>query len=276
MRSILFVPGNRPERFQKACESGADAYCIDLEDAVPPSQKGSARSAALEHIALKRSVSNCCLRINSLASQVGLEDLLALSSLLNEQKIVPACIIVPMVSSAFEIRQILRVLNDHPSLKIMPMMETPQGLGNLPAILEQGRNHIEAVTFGCADYAASMGSDMSWDSLLLARSSIVQAASRHSVQCIDGPFFEIPDLAGLEAQARRVAGLGFSGKLAIHPSQIQTINEAFVPSPEKISWARSVITVFEKAGGGVVSLDGMMIDQPVIDQATRIIASAKQ
>ena len=275
MRSILFVPGNRQQRFQKACDSGADAYCIDLEDAVPAAEKEEARNAALAHVVSTAST-NFCLRINSLSTKAGLEDLLGLSLFLREENILPSCIILPMAASAFEIRQVLHVLEYHPSLRLIPMVETPQGLDNLPAILEEGRGHIEAVAFGFADYAASIGSDMSWDALLNARSSMVKAAAGYTVPCIDGPHFEISDLVGLKAEALRVSGLGFSGKLAIHPSQVKVINEVFTPSEEKLSWARDVIAAFEKAGGGVVSFDGMMIDQPVIDQANRILASEKQ
>jgi len=274
MRSILFVPGNRKQRFQKACDSGADAYCIDLEDAVAAADKEEARNAALAHIVSTTPV-NCCLRINSLSTKAGLEDVLGLSSFLENEGVLPACIILPMIESAFEIRQLLHVLDYPPALKLIPMIETPQGLDNLPAMLEEGGGHIEAVAFGSADYAASIGSDMSWDALLNARSSLVKAAAAYSVPCIDGPHFEISDLEGLEEQALRVNGLGFSGKLAIHPSQVKVINDVFSPSEEKLSWARDVITAFEKAGGGVVSFDGMMIDQPVIDQANRILASEK-
>jgi citrate lyase beta subunit len=276
MRSILFVPGNRPERFQKARDSGADSYCIDLEDAVPALEKEAARNAALAHIADSKSESTiCCLRINSLATSHGLEDLLALA-IAAQNNALPECIVLPMACSPFELRQIVQVLNHHPDLKILPMIETPEGLDNLPAILAEGAGHIEAIALGCADYAAAIGSDMSWDALLNARSSMIRAASAYSVSCLDGPFFNIPNLAGLSEESSRVSSLGFSGKLAIHPSQVKTINQVFAPSREKISWARNVIAAFEQAGGGVASFDGMMIDQPVVDQAKRILASEKQ
>ncbi len=272
MRSILFVPGNRPERFVKASESGADIYCIDLEDAVPPGQKDAARQSALEH--LRSAGSNCYLRINGLATLAGLEDLVALAAVAKDNAL-PAGIVLPMAASAFELRQIASVLSGSAALKIMPMIETPEGLDNLPAILEAGLGRIEALAFGCADYAAATGSDMSWDALLSARSAMVKAASRHGVQCIDGPCFDISDLDGLKEDCASVSRLGFSGKLAIHPSQVETINQVFAPSAEQLNWAQEVINAFEQAGGGVLSHDGMMVDQPVIDQARRILASEK-
>lgn len=275
MRSLLFVPGNRPERFSKACDSGADGYCIDLEDAVPQAQKEAARNAALAHIADRTSGGPACyLRINSLATNHGLEDLLALS-LAATNNALPDCVVLPMASSPFELRQIMQVLSCHPDLKLLPMIETPEGLDNVSAMLVEGRGRVVALALGCADYAAAIGSDMSWDALLDARSTMLKAASVHTVPCLDGPCFDIPNLASLQEDAARVSRLGFSGKLAIHPSQVDTINDIFSPSEEKINWARAVIAAFEKAGGGVVSFEGMMVDQPVIDQAKRILAGER-
>ncbi len=275
MRSLLFVPGNRPERFAKARDSGADSYCLDLEDAVPAAEKEAARDAALAHIAdRKLGGPACCLRINSLATKHGLEDLLVLSAAASHN-VLPDCVVLPMASSSFELRQIIQVLSCHPDLKILPMIETPEGLDNMPAMLLEGRGRIAALALGCADYAVAIGSDMSWDALLYARCSMLKAASAYAVPCLDGPFFDIPGLAGLKEESSRVAGLGYSGKLAIHPSQVSTINEVFAPSQEKVDWAKKVIAAFEQAGGGVVSFRGMMIDQPVIDQAKRILAGER-
>ena len=275
LRSFLFVPGSMPERFVKACDSGADNYCIDLEDAVSPPEKEAARHAALAHIAGSgASLPGGCIRINSLATRYGLEDLLALATAV-QQNALPDSIILPMASSSFELRQIIRVLGCHTGLKIIPMIETPEGLDNLSLILAEGRGHIAALALGCADYAAAIGSDMGWDALLDARSTMLKAASVYAVPCLDGPFFDISNLPGLKEESEKVAGLGFSGKLAIHPSQVDTINEVFTPSREKVDWAKNVLAAFEQAGGGVVSLQGMMIDQPVVDQAKRILASER-
>jgi len=272
LRSLLFVPGNKPDLFPKARDSGADAYCIDLEDAVPDEDKAHARKMALNHIA--NADANCFLRINGLATRAGMEDLLALASLGGANR--PACIVVPMISSSFEIRQVIRVLGDVSSLRILPMIETPEGLDKLSAIVDEGAVCVEAVAFGCADYAAITGSDMSWDALLGARNSMVKAVSGRGIQCIDGPCFEVTDTATLEAECSRVSGIGFSGRLAIHPSQVASINEAFAPSDERVKWARGVVAAFESAGGGAVLHKGTMVDQPVVNQAKRIIASVKK
>jgi len=276
MRSFLFVPGNRPERFAKARASGADIYCIDLEDAVAPAHKASARDEALAHLTANAGQEAggplCYFRINSLSTRAGLEDLLALSEAASHD-VLPDCIVLPKASSAFEIAQVIQLLEQHPRLKVMPMIESPKGLDQLPAMLEYHR-WIVGVAFGFGDYAAVTGSDMGWDALLQARSTIVRYASDYGVHSFDGPWFEIPDLEGLRREAGRVAGLGFRGKLAIHPSQVEVINESFQPSPRRIAWARDVIAAFAKAQGGVAVVDGMMIDQPVVEQACRVLAAA--
>lgn len=276
LRSFLFVPGNRPERFDKARASGADIYCIDLEDAVPAPEKAAARDAALAHIAGRGAEKDtgpaCYFRINTLTSAAGLQDLLALAAAAQDG-LLPDCIVLPKATSAFEISQVSHVFNHHPGLKIMPMIETPQGLEQLPAMLAHSAC-IEAVAFGFADYAAVTGSDMGWDALLMARSTIISAASARGVPCLDGPWFDIPDIDGLRQEAGRVSRLGFKGKLAIHPTQVAPINESFQPTGKEVDWAGEVITAFEQSGGGVVSVNGMMIDQPVVDQARRILAAA--
>ncbi len=272
LRSLLFVPGNRPDRFSKARDSGADAYCIDLEDAVPGDEKALARKMALDHIATAGA--NCFLRINGLATRAGVEDLLALACLAAPS--LPACIVVPMIASPFEIRQIIGVVGNAPSVNILPMIETPEGLDKLSAIVDEGRAYVEAVAFGFADYAAITGSDMSWDALLSARSSLVKAVSGRGIQCIDGPCLEVANTAALEAESARVSRIGFSGKLAIHPSQVAGINVAFAPSDERVKWAQSVVTTFENTGGGAVLHKGMMVDQPVVNQAKQILASVKK
>ena len=142
MRSFLFVPGNRPERFAKARASGADIYCIDLEDAVAPAHKASARDEALAHLTANAGQEAggplCYFRINSLSTRAGLEDLLALSEAASHD-VLPDCIVLPKASSAFEIAQVIQLLEQHPRLKVMPMIESPKGLDQLPAMLEYHR-----------------------------------------------------------------------------------------------------------------------------------------
>ncbi|MBU3071390.1 CoA ester lyase [Aestuariicella sp. G3-2] len=275
MRSLLFVPGSSPERFTKAENCGADIFCIDLEDSVASGDKDQARVAALEFI-INRNLHKsgqarpyCFLRINGLTTADGLKDLLALAELADTHTL-PDGLVLPMVNSTFEIRQVVNILGRYPGLNIMPLIENPEGLENIRAIVRES-DCVSAIGFGFADFAATVGSDMSWDALLSARNGIIAAASTRRIHCFDGPWFEIRDQDGLREEAAKVSRLGFKGKMAIHPSQVPCINETFVPSVKEIAWAREVITVFNESESGVVSINGMMVDKPVIDQAKRIL-----
>jgi citrate lyase beta subunit len=278
MRSFLFVPGNRPERFAKAAASGTDIYCIDLEDAVAAGDKQAAREAALAHIAQRKAdgatTPLCYLRINGLSSAEGLKDLLALATLADNHQL-PDCIVLPMASAAYEITQIVRVLGDHPNLAIMPMIETPDGVDHLPAMIAASHK-VVAIGCGFADYVATTGSQMDWDALLSARNAIIAAASRSKVPCLDTPWFDIKDEAGLRNEAQKVLRLGFKGKLAIHPAQVGVINDTFVPSAQEVRWAEDVLEVFNRTKGGVGSFNGLMVDKPIADKAKAILLAANK
>jgi citrate lyase beta subunit len=279
MRSLLFVPGSSPERFKKAEDSGADIFCIDLEDSVASGDKDQARVAALEFIInrnlkkLGHAAPYCFLRINGLTTEDGLKDLLALTELTDTHTL-PDCLVLPMVSATFEIRQIVNILGQHPGLNIMPLIETPEGLENIRAIVRENEC-VSAIGFGLADFAATVGSDMSWDALLSARNSIVTAAGIRRIHCFDGPWFKIKDQEGLREEGARVSRIGFKGKMAIHPSQVPVINETFIPSEYEITWARKVIAEFNDSESGVISINGMMVDKPAIDQAKRILGQVQ-
>lgn len=276
MRSLLFVPGNRPERFAKASRSGADIYCIDLEDSVPAAEKDSARWAAVEHINHSRADSHLApsvaLRINSLATLAGVKDLVALAEQLSPESVLDY-VMLPMTENAAQIRQVVGVMSDAPSINLIPLIETPQGIDNLNGILDASEQ-IQAVAFGLADFTAITGSELGWEPLLYARSRIAEISNARGVPCLDGPWFDIADTGGLEDELRKLVPLGFGGKLAIHPSQIETINQCFVPSLAKVQWARKIIARWEQVGGGAVSVDGYMIDQPLVRRAKRVLTLA--
>jgi citrate lyase beta subunit/hydroxyacyl-ACP dehydratase HTD2-like protein with hotdog domain len=276
MRSLLFVPGNRPDRYVKASISGADIYCIDLEDAVGIKEKDAARIIALQYIdeleITKEGAPLCYLRINDLTSTHGLKDMLALREMAQDDRL-PDCIVLPMASSAFEIRQLTELLGHHSALRIMPLVETPAGINHLKDILDENEC-VTSIGFGIADYAAAVGSDMSWDALLTVRSQIVAAASERGLHCFDGPQFDILDEVALAHEANKVACLGFKGKMAIHPAQVSIINGSFAPSARDVQWAEAVVKAFEKAEEGVVLLDGRMVDRPLAERAKRILAAS--
>ncbi len=276
VRSLLFVPGNRPERFAKARDSGADAYCIDLQDAVPDTDKSLAREATIQHINQRGSdVDNGAalfIRINSLSVLDGFKDVVAIAEDLEAGASFEG-ILLPLASAGFEVRQLAGLLASCGTPAIIPVIETPEGMTRVHEILTAS-DQVCAVGFGMADYTSITGGEMGWDTLLYARSRLVEAASLRGVQTIDGPWFDIPNKNGLSEEASRVAGLGFTGKFAIHPSQVEIINRAFIPSDQKVQWAREVLRAWEEAGGGVVTVSGVMIDQPLVTRARRILSLA--
>lgn len=270
-RSTLFVPGNRPERFEKAATSGADLIAIDLEDAVPPENKDEARKIVIEHLrkpytgAAKRFI-----RINSPKTDTGLRDLIALI----ECPTAPDGILIPMVGTASEVRWVDGLLADHPALELIAVIETTEGLDNAYEIAGASPR-LCGVGFGSADFTAETGGTMEWDPLLYPRSRIAAACAKHKVVAIDGVWLNIGDEDGLVAETHAIKALGFRGKIAIHPKQISGIHAGFAPSENEIAYATKLVAAFEKAGGGAIKLDGKMIDLPLYESAQETLAAAK-
>lgn len=254
--SILFVPGNRLERFAKAAAAGADLVVIDLEDAVPDDDKSAAREAALAAVAADRA-GVFALRINGVATRHGLADLLALTA----APVRPATLFIPMVESAEEIAIVARVLAD-PALEFVPLVETPRGLAAAAAIAAAPQ--VGALMFGGGDLSAELGVALAWEPLQAARSLLVLAAAGARIPAIDVPYLALEDAAGLEAEARRARALGFTAKAAIHPAQVQVINAAMQPSAAEIEEAEAAIAAYAKGGGRAIRHRGRMLEAPLM------------
>jgi (S)-citramalyl-CoA lyase len=268
-RSMLFVPGDRPERFSKAVASGADAICIDLEDAVAPAAKVLARQHAVDYLSQRTSGPLVCIRINSLRTADGLRDLLTLVDS------VPAdAILLPKAQGPDELQLATDVCGGPGRQRWIPLIESAAGLRKACQIAA-GAPDLAALMFGGADFSMDIGSDFSWEALALARQTLVCAAALSKLSSIDVPFLEIGDLAGLHEETRRAANLGFTCKAAIHPSQVATIHHAFAPSEARLAMARRIVDAYESSPGGVVSVDGTMVDGPVLEAARRTLCRAK-
>ena len=268
-RSYLFVPGNRPERFSKAINSGTDVVIIDLEDAVPTEEKDSARQTVFDYFEenIKFSIP-VYLRVNSMKSIHGLKDVISLTECNN----LPFGIVIPMVDSPEEVSWYDNYFKNISSdFKYIVIIETAIGLENVEAIAFSSDN-IFALGFGSADYTSQTGSNLDWDALLYARSRIVNAAAMAGIYPIDGVWPDITDSEGLEYETKKVSCLGFNGKIAIHPNQISGIHEGFKPSSKEIEFAKKVVSEYENSGGGVITVEGKMIDEPLVVSARRTIA----
>ncbi len=274
LRSLLFVPGDRPERFAKAAASGADALILDLEDAVAPGAKPAARAAVAEHLRGPRDGAAVFVRVNPLGTVLCDEDLAALAGLR------PAAIVLPKAEGAASVRALHdRLAAAGIAAPILPIAtETPAAIFQLGSYAGCGVP-LAGLTWGAEDLPAAIGAATSREDdgrftppYELARSLTLFGAHAAGVAAIETVYPAFRDLDGLDAYARRAARDGFTGMMAIHPAQIATINAAFTTTDDQVAHARRVIAAFDAApGAGVLQLDGKMIDAPHLVQARRLI-----
>jgi len=263
--NFLFVPANRPERFEKAAASGADLICIDLEDSVPADQKNSARESVLTGLAgLERQ--KTAVRINGLKTAAGLADLLAL---MNADH-VPSLIFIPMVESASEVEIVQNILGDKID-GLVPLIETVKGLRAGDAIAAS--KGVAAMMFGGGDFSAELGTKLEWEPLLAARGAFIMCCASAGVMAVDVPYIDMSNEAGLADECVRAKALGFHAKAAIHPKQLTAIQSAMRPSEAEVAEAQDALAAYELAGSRAVSHNGRMLEAPVMERYRRILES---
>ena len=268
LKSWLFTPATKADRFGRAAEVHADALIIDLEDAVALSDKQKARTAALQYLEQPaQGRLPCALRINAPVTRTGIEDL---HSLL-ESSAAPDYIILPKCDSPAFIRMVRTLLDQAAKdTEIIALIESAKAVEALPDIVG-GEVRPVALMFGAADMAADLGAKTTWETLFFVRSRIRQVAASAGVVVVDSPFFDIADLEGLKRETKAAEDLGFHGKAAIHPKQISVINEVFTPSAEDVARARQILTVNQQ---GVGSVDHQMVDEAVARKARLVLERA--
>lgn len=264
-RSLLFVPGNRPERFAKAGASGADFVCIDLEDAVPLADRPVARISAIDFLCAQTPGHPYGVRINRLPLGDGLRDTVCL----HEAHAAPAFVMLAKAESAEQMALLAAWL---PATPLIALIESARGYFAAPAIAK-AHPQVQALMFGGADFAAELGCDFAWEPLLHARSTLVAAAATAGLACLDVPFLDVADVTGAEAETRRAAALGFSGKAAIHPTQVAAIHAGLMPGAETVARARRVVTASSEHDAAVL-IDGRLVDRPVVLAAQRVLRRA--
>ena len=263
LRSLLFVPGARPERFTKALGSGADLVCIDLEDAVLPSDKGTARAAVL---AFLKQTTKLCVRINPVHSPDGERDLLAFA----HSDYAPDVVMLAKCETADDVLYAQQVINK-PSTQFIPLIETLTGVEQAHKIASASEQ-VHHIMFGGADMASELRCEFDYQPLLFVRSQLVFAAAKADVGLIDVPYIDIKNEAGLVEETAKVKALGFSAKAAIHPCQINAIHQTFMPSDEQVAYAKAVMSALNNADAGVVVVNNKMVDRPIILACQRILA----
>ena len=267
-RSLLFVPAVRPDRFPKALATGADAVCLDLEDGVGFGAKDEARISALELLASRAPTrAEISLRINDPKTDLGQRDL---DAIVRAGARLDA-LMLPKVSGPEEVREVETKLSGAlDGVPLIVQIETAAGVANVREIGAASDN-IAVLFFGAIDLSADIGCEVEWDALLHARSEVVLASALAGVSALDSPFMDVSAVEDLAKESRRTRGLGFVGKAAIHPTQVSVIQDAFSPTSDEIEWARRIVEAYEKNDGGVLLVDGKLIERPVIAGAQRML-----
>lgn len=277
LRSLLFVPGDRPERFGKAMASGADAVILDLEDAVAPSAKGRARDAVAALLAGAGGdrTAPCAIfvRINPLETADIADDLAAAAG--------ADAIVLPKAEGAESVVR-LDALLEQPDTLILPIAtETPKAVFQLGTYAGSSKR-LCGLTWGAEDLPAAIGAATSREPdgrytppYQIVRAMALFAAHAAGVAALDTVYPVLDDADGLAAYAARAARDGFTGMLALHPAQIDAINSAFTPSAAAIEAARRIVEAFAHApGAGALQVDGRMVDAPHLKQAQRMLSLA--
>lgn len=264
VRSYLFVPGNRPDRFDKASAAGAGAVIIDLEDAVPPAEKSKARMAVEAWVNPAKPV---VLRINGVDTEWFRDDVTCAR--------MPGiqAIMLPKTESVAHLRRVEELLGT--TISILPLIETAHGFSNA---LEIARDHaVQRLVFGSLDFQIDVGIPGDQEELLYFRSQLVLISRLAGIQPpVDGISTAIENVETLRADAERGRRMGFGGKLCIHPKQVGVVNECFRPTLEEIAWARRVVEAANAVQGAAVALEGQMVDRPVVLKAQRILEEAER
>lgn len=293
-RSELAVPGSRPELFEKAAASRADYVFLDLEDAVAPDEKEAARRNVIEALGdvdWRGSSKTISVRVNGLDTHYMYRDLI---DVVEQAGAHLDTVLVPKVGVPGDIyavdallTQLEQAMGLSHRIGVEALVETALGMANVEAVAASSPR-LEALHFGVADYAAScrartitiggLNPDYPGDQWHSALSRMLVACRANGLRAIDGPFGDFGDPEGFIAGARRAAALGYDGKWAIHPSQIDLANDVFTPPEAEVDQARRVLQALEEAaaaGRGAAQLDGRMIDAASARMARNVVETAE-
>ena len=273
-RSFIFSPGLRPDMFPKALASGADIVCVELEDGIAPKDKDEARKKALALFETPQANDGVerIVRINCLRTAFGLADVQAIL----DTDTPPPAVMLPKVMSPDEIVWLDDILTERAhDIRLHIIIETNAALEAAHDIA-RASPRIEALFFGGVDMAAELHCKTTWEPLLYARSRVVHAAASAGIEAIDVPYLDLEDPEGMEREACLVRDLGFSGKGAIHPKQIQILNGVFTPDETAIAHAKKILQAFAEADTGLVIVDGKLIEKPVLREMRRVLSIAER
>lgn len=259
LTTMLFVPADRPERFDKAASSSADAIVLDLEDAVAPENKLLARNNVVQ-ASLRGST---FVRVNPVHTYEFQDDIAALAraGLRN--------IMLPKAEASSDLERVVAALGD--DVTIIPLIETAEGLDRARELAMH--RAVPFLAFGSLDFALDIGCEHSSEVLRFARQTLVYSSRlADKAAPVDGVTVAIDDVELIKADVVEARKLGFAGKLVIHPKQLAPVAEAFRPSEAEIAWAKQVLEAVAINGTQAAKINGQMVDRPVMSRAERIIA----
>jgi citrate lyase subunit beta / citryl-CoA lyase len=281
-RSLLYVPGNMPSMLQNIPLFQCDAVQIDLEDAVPLSEKDAARILVRRFLDnYKNRNKEILVRINGLDTKWALDDLKMVLPAL------PDGIRLPKADSPEVVEHLDTMLTEYEEelgievghFKILPSIETAEGVLNAPKTAKAS-DRLIGLAFGAEDYTATMeiNRTKTGEELFNARMNVLWGAKAAGIQAIDTIFADVNDMESLRRETELIKKLGFTGKCMINPRQIDIIHDVFAPKQEEVEYALEVIEASKRAremGTGVISLKGKMIDRPVVVRAARVLNTAR-
>jgi citrate lyase subunit beta / citryl-CoA lyase len=286
MRSLLFVPGHDARKLAKGVDCGADALILDLEDSVPDAEKARARSMCVEFIAAHRQRLPLFVRINALPTGLALDDLAAVV------RAHPYGIMLPKCGRGRDVARVdacvsaLEARDGVPagSLRILPIVtEGAAALFEMCTYAQDAGPRLCGMMWGGEDLATDIGASANRSDgqytppFQLARSLCLFGAAAAAVPAVDAVYTDFKDLDGLRAEARAAVVAGFGAKAAIHPGQVQIINDLFTPSEEALHTAAAIVAAFAlQPSAGAVNIAGRMFDRPHLRAAQRVLARVKQ
>jgi len=279
LRSLIFVPGNRANMLERARGFAADIIMYDLEDSVPPAEKVNARDLSRQWVPeLRKAGRKVMVRCNGLDTGLTRDELAAV--------IGPDLygVSVGKTESSWDLQEIDRIIGPYEaaaglepgSIKLIPWIESARAVMNAQQMASASRRII-AIAFGAEDYTVDMGLQRtdSGQEVYVPRSTTAIAARAAGVASLDSPYVAFRNPEGLKEDCAAARQMGYNGKFAIHPAQIDTINQTFSPHPDDVAYARRVMEAWnraEAAGRGSLDLDGKMVDVPVVKRAQNLLA----
>jgi citrate lyase beta subunit len=280
-RALLYMPGDNWKMITKSITLGVDSICMDMEDGTAVSKKAEARETIVKALQeLDFGTSEKLVRINSVGSGWEKDDIEAVLPFRPDGIVIPKVESYDHIEWAGKLIETAELKYGWPvnSIRVLVGVETAKGILNLKEIASHPR--LDAIIFGGEDFAASINATRTNDAveLLYARQSVIVACAANDLQAIDIVTIDYKDMNALRVESEFGSRLGFMGKQIIHPAQVEPVQMAFTPGEEVISYAKRIVETFEasqKEGKGAYSLDGKMIDMPLLKNAQKVLERAK-